>query len=109
MFKFLVPCEIWPLEALLLGGSGGQKLACAKLHKNAQNGVRMALGGCFVRRDVGLLSGVVVVRCVMGPHLLSPPPLVEWSGGIGKAGHVLVLSSLCNGMFGGVSSMGNAY
>jgi hypothetical protein len=55
------------------------------------------------------MSGVVVVRCVMGPHLLSPPPLVEWSGGIGKAGHVLVISSLCNGMFGGVSSMGNAY
>ena len=55
------------------------------------------------------MSGVVVVRCVMGPHLLSPPPLVEWSGGIGKACHVLVISSLYNVMFGGVSSMGNAY
>jgi hypothetical protein len=38
-----------------------------------------------------------------------PPPLVEWSGGISKACHVSVFSRLNNVMFGGVSSMGNAY
>lgn len=80
MFKFLVPCEIWPLEALLLGGSGGQKLACAKLHKNAQNGVRMALGGCFVRRDVGIAewSGGGKVCDGSTPSLPPSPSGVEW-------------------------------